>query len=138
MVWGPFPTSIEVTMNILNWFKEKSPAFDIKSFEQKWPVGSWYISGGNQIVRLSNVYVKNKIPLITVEYPKHDPIIDGYTIEKEDDLSPAYLNGRTKVVGKDADKLEKSYWKAIEKDLENKSKRAKRDYQNFLDFGSKA
>ena len=125
-------------MNILNWFKDKTPPFDIKAFEEKWPVGSWYKSGGNQIVRLSNVYVKNGNPLITVEYPKTNLINDSFTIEKEDDLSPAYLNGRTRVIGKDAEKLEKSYWKTIEKDLQNKTERAKRDYQNFLDFGKKS
>ncbi len=124
-------------MNILNWFKKK-PEFDIKAFERKWPVGSWYKSGGNQIVRLSNVYVKDGVPMITVEYPVAGIANkDYFRIEKDDDLSPSYLNGRIRVEDKEAERLEKSYWKTIEKDLKNKTESAKKTYKNFLDIGGK-
>lgn len=124
-------------MNIFNIFKKKNTTFDITAFTEKWPVGSWYKSGNNQVIRLSNVYVKAEAPLISVEYPILDPVKNTFRMSGEDDLSPAYLNGRTKVTGPEADKLEKSYWKTIEKDLEKRTKVAKDNYQKFLDFGKK-
>lgn len=122
-------------MNILNIFKNKY-TFDIKSFEEKCPIGSWYKSGNSQIVRLSNVYIKDNVPKISIEYPVTSGL--GFKIVGEDDLSPSYLNGRIRMLGTEANKLENSYWKTIEKDLANRTKTSKNNYQKFLDFGKKS
>jgi len=58
---------------IKNLFKDEQkqkPEFDIAKFESRWPVGSWYTSGSRQVIRLSNVYMRDGNPLITVEYPR--------------------------------------------------------------------
>lgn len=124
-------------MNILNWFKKKEINVDIKSFEEKCPVGSWYKSGSNQIIRLSNIYIKNNNLFITIEYPFFNQTKNRFIIEKEDDKSPAFLNGRFKVSAKESEKLETSYWKVIEQDLYNKTQVSKKHYEKFLAVGEK-
>lgn len=136
----------EITLTFgdnMKWLKKlfsketPKPAFDIKKFEERWPVGSWYTSGSKQIVRLSNVYIKDGNPLITIEYPKLSPVKNIFSILKEDDLSPSYLNGWSKVPDKEQQKLENSYWKTIENQLQYETEANKRTYGNFVKVGNK-
>lgn len=118
-----------------NIFKTKT-TFDVKAFEEKWPVGSWYKSHGD-VARLSNVYIAFNIPMISVETPCVDPVTGNYRIEKQDGLPPAYIMGWLRVKDADAEKLEVSYWKALEKELEAKTNKKRRLYDDFVKFGTK-
>ncbi len=119
-------------MNILKWFE---PKFDIKAFEEKWPVGSWYVTGASQVTRLSNIYIKDGKLKITIEYPVMDSNTKTFKIFKDDDLSPSFMKGRTKVNDEEAEKLEKSYWKTIEKELKDKTIASKESYNLFIEAG---
>jgi len=124
-------------------FRKKVPV-NIEDFEAKWPVGTWFKSG-NGLVRLSNVYEKDGELLITIEKPvpsggaftASERLTTSFIIEKEDDLSPSYLNGWIRVADKESEKLERSYWKTIEKDLQSRTKSMENFYRDFVKIGSK-
>jgi len=56
---------------------------------------------------------------------------------KDDDLSPSYLNGWSKVPDAEQTRLEKSYWKTIETQLERETSANKKSYDDFLKLGGK-
>ncbi len=116
-------------------FKKKAP-FDVKAFEEKYPVGSWYKSHG-EVARLSNVYMGFNIPFISIEVPCMDPVTGNFRIEKQDSLPPAYIMGWTRVKDDEAEKLERSYWKALEKELESRTNKKRKLHDDFIKFGTK-
>jgi len=128
-------------MNILGWCnKEKKNINDNrKILEKNYPVGTWYRSVYG-ITRLSNIYIKNNNLYITIEKPmKVNNSVSGvkFFIDKEDDLNPSYLNGWIRVDEKEAEKLECSYWKTIEKDLEKRTEEMNKFYNDFIKEGEK-
>lgn len=121
---GEFIFGVKMIELIKKIFKKKS-TFDIKAFEAKYPVGSWYKSHGD-VARLSNIYVVFDRPSISVESPEIDYVTMNCRIEKQDGLPPAYIMGWVRVKDGEAEKLERSYWKALEKELEaNTNKKEK-------------
>lgn len=119
--------------------KKSKKNFDtVKWIEEKYPIGSWYKSGDG-IIRVSNIYTRSKKTLITVEKPvKTNNHAEPYfSIEKEDDLNPSFLNGWNRVEDKENKKLEKSYWKTIEKELEARTVKTKKFYDDFIRVGGK-
>jgi len=115
--------------------KKEKTVFDIKKYEETYPVDTWYTSGSHQVLRLSNVYMRGDVPFITVEKPELEPLKNEFQIVKLDDLAPSYLRGWNKVDDKEQKKLEKSYWKAIENQLKKQTVSNKAAYNNFVKLG---
>lgn len=115
--------------------KNEKIVFDIKKYEETYPVDTWYTSGSHQVLRLSNVYMRGDFPYISVERPELEPFKNQFQIIKLDDLSPNYLRGWNKVDSNEQKKLEKSYWKTIENQLKKQTISNKVAYNNFIKLG---
>jgi hypothetical protein len=122
--------------NILRLFNPEE-AVTIEQIEQVCPVDSWWKSGSSMLARVGNIYYKDGKTYISIEIPIRNPKTNEFFMQKEDDLEPLYLNGWERIEGKEADKLEKSYWKTHEKELAKMSKDNKNEYNAFVKLGSK-
>jgi len=122
--------------NIKKFFKPEA-VITVEQVEELWPVDSWWKSGSLMLARVGNIYYKDGKTWITVEIPTRNPKTNEFFMQKEDDLEPFYLNGWERIKGKEAAKLEKSYWKTHEKELSRMSKRNKNEYNAFVKLGSK-
>jgi len=111
--------------------------FNILEFEKENEVGDWYKSGSGMAIRLSNIYTNKGKTYITIEFPKKHHTENRFYIQKDDGYPPNYLKGWIKINKQESEKLEKSYWKTIEKELEMKTRENKKEYNDFLKVANK-
>ena len=122
--------------NIKKLFKPDT-IVTIEQVEKYCPVDSWWKSGSSMLARVGNIYYKDGQTFISVEIPRKNHLTNDFFIQKEDDLDPLYFNGWVRIEGKEAEKLEKSYWKTHEKELSKMSQNNKNEYNAFVKVGNR-
>jgi len=122
--------------NIKKLFKHEAPV-SIEQVERYCPVDSWWKSGSSMLARVGNIYYKNGETFISVEIPTRNPKTYEFSMRKEDDLEPFYFKGWIRIEGKEAENLERSYWKTHEKELSRMSKVNKDEYNDFVKVGKR-